>query len=67
MKASTRQKSQFLNFYISSSLKDISTRLHIFAILSVVNLFRNPFRSFLLKLSEVFKRDVVSSREPTGK
>ena len=57
---SSLQKSQFLNCYVSSSLKQISTKLHIFAKFSIMmNLRMDPFfLLFHLKISDILKRDV---------
>ena len=59
MEAGTLQKSQFLNFYISSSLKHISTKRHIFVIFCASNLFVDSFCSLRLTFSEFFKSNVV--------
>ena len=62
MEAGTLQKSQFLNFDISSSLKHISTKRHIFVIFCASNLFVDPFCSLRLTFSEFFKSNVVSEK-----
>ena len=58
-----KKKSQVLNCHISSSLKQISMKVHIFSKFSMENLRmdRSCF-SFHLKISDILKRDVISNK-----
>ena len=47
------------NFYVSSSLMQISTKLHTFAKFSMVNIHIDPDFSFHLKISDILKPDVI--------
>ena len=51
-----------MNCYISSSLEQISTKLHIVAKFSMQNPRMDPVFSFHLKISEILKGDVVSKK-----
>ena len=55
------EKSKCFNCYISSRLKQISTKLHFFAKFSMVNLLMDPVFHFTKKNSDILKRDVTVS------
>ena len=61
LKAERNENLKF-TFYISSSLKKISTKLHIFVKFSMGNLLRDPVFQFIRYFKDIGNRDDVSKK-----